>query len=238
MTCSIRSFIDPIRLTHFIRVCRTLEHMVHIQVVYTVAEALLYCHKRGVVHRDLKPENILLTSADDDASIKLADFGFAKSMDVDESGALTTACGTPGYVAPEIITGKAYGPEVDCWSLGVIMYILLSGYPPFYHDDQRKLFKLIKKGEFSFEPEFWGHVSESGKNLIRGLLSVNREERLTVEQVIKHPWFREKVEDKDITPALKELRQYNAKRRWQTLARINGGVDAFKQAAVDAKAKK
>ena len=118
------------------------------------------------------------------------------------------------------------------------MYILLCGYPPFYHDDQRKLFKLIKKGEFSFEPEFWGHVSESGKNLIRGLLSVNREERLTIEGVIKHPWFSEKVEDKDITPALQELRKYNAKRRWQTLARMNQATMGFAQAATAAKEKK
>ena len=101
-------------------------------VVRTVAKTLCFCHDRGIVHRDLKPENILLSNDGPDATVKLADFGFAKRLDTDKDGArvadsLMTACGSPSYVAPEILSGRSYGSAVDCWSLGVITYILLCG---------------------------------------------------------------------------------------------------------------
>lgn len=122
-------------------------------------ETMAYMHESDVVHRDLKPENLLLTSGspissplpvlsyhileDNDANIKIADFGFAKN--ISELEANEVACGTPGYVAPEILRGDKYGAEVDIWSMGVITYVLLAGYPPFYDDDQKKLFKKIKE---------------------------------------------------------------------------------------------
>lgn len=102
-------------------------------VVRNLADALHYCHQRGVVHRDLKPENLLYSDTTDAAQIKIADFGLAKLLN--QTQLMATACGTPGYVAPEILLGKPYSDKVDMWSLGVITYILLCGFPPFYDEN-------------------------------------------------------------------------------------------------------
>jgi calcium/calmodulin-dependent protein kinase I len=157
-------------------------------VVRTVCLGMKYCHDRGIAHRDLKPENLLLTTANDDAIVKIADFGFAIKGAAKSS--LQTQCGTPGYVAPEILNNKPYGKAVDMWSIGVITYILLGGYPPFHDENQKNLFKKIKKGEFEFHEEYWGAVSSDAKDLIRGLLHVDPESRLTVDDVLGHSWVR------------------------------------------------
>ncbi|CAN0434722.1 unnamed protein product, partial [Discosporangium mesarthrocarpum] len=130
--------------------------------------AIKYCHDRGIVHRDLKPENLLMTSRNDDANVKLADFGFARSV---LNGYVSTQCGTPGYVAPEILLGQSYGTSVDMWSIGVIIYILLGGYPPFQDENQTRLFRKIKRGTFKFHQDYWGHVSSEAK--VRGVPVVN-----------------------------------------------------------------
>lgn len=137
------------------------------------------------MHRDLKPENLLLTSKNDDADVKLADFGFAAKA---PTQCLTTQCGTPGYVAPEILKDKPHGRPVDLWSLGVIAYILLGGYPPFHDENQKNLFRLIKAGRYEFHPEYWGGVSEEAKDFIRHLLEVNPDKRYTADQALKHSW--------------------------------------------------
>ena len=111
-------------------------------------EAVCYMHDNHVAHRDLKPENLLLLSENDDSAVKIADFGFAKK--VYDHNSLTTQCGTPGYVAPEILEGTPYDERADMWSVGVILYILLGGYPPFIESTQRDLFKKIRKGEYEF----------------------------------------------------------------------------------------
>ena len=126
-----------------------------------------------------------MASTDDDADIKLADFGFAISTD---SSQLKTQCGTPNYVAPEILNNEPYGKPVDMWSIGVITFILIGGYPPFDDDNQRKLFKKIKKADFDFDPEYWGNVSDEAKDLIKNLIRVNPNHRLTAEQALKHDW--------------------------------------------------
>jgi len=181
------------------------------KVVRTVADTLHYCHLKGFVHRDLKPENILLSSKNDDASIKIADFGFAKRM----ADGLSTACGTPGYVAPEIINGTEYGEAVDIWSLGVITYILLCGYPPFHDDNQSMLFRLIRAGKFEFDSPYWDEVSNEAKDLIKKMLTVDAKKRITAAGVLKHVWVVGDASDKDITPALSQLRKYQARRRWK-----------------------
>jgi len=112
-----------------------------------IVDAIRYCHEMGIAHRDLKPENLLYSSPDPSAVLKITDFGLAKVLN---NELMTTACGTPGYVAPEIIEGKGYGPAVDYWSLGVIIYVMLCGYPPFYEETNEKLFDMIKTAKYEF----------------------------------------------------------------------------------------
>merc|ERR1711933_658317 len=150
-------------------------------------EAIGYCHSKQVAHRDLKPENLLLRSEDNDSEIKIADFGFAKKCLTPNS--LTTQCGTPGYVAPEILEGVAYDTQADMWSLGVIVYILLGGYPPFIEQNQRDLFKKIRKGEYEFHDEYWNQISSDAKDLISSLLTVNPDDRATAKMVLSSKWI-------------------------------------------------
>jgi len=145
-------------------------------VVRPMVDAIRYCHAMGVVHRDLKPENLLYSSPQPDAIIKISDFGLAKVISND---LMTTACGTPGYVAPEILSGKGYDMSVDYWSIGVIMYVLLCGYPPFYEDSNEKLFELIKAGKLEFPSPQWDSISEAAKDLIRHLLNIDPKHRYT-----------------------------------------------------------
>jgi calcium/calmodulin-dependent protein kinase I len=109
-------------------------------IVRQIISAVEYLHERGIAHRDLKPENLLSSGSDEKEVIKIADFGFSKDFTDDK---LQTSCGSPGYVAPEVLTSESYDKSVDMWSLGVIIYILLCGYPPFYADNAPALFKKI-----------------------------------------------------------------------------------------------
>mmetsp|Transcript_8828 Transcript_8828/g.17473 ORF Transcript_8828/g.17473 Transcript_8828/m.17473 type:complete len:479 (-) Transcript_8828:309-1745(-) len=188
------------------------------KLVRVIAEAIKYCHDRGVVHRDLKPENILLTSKDDDDSIKIADFGFAKQYDTSSDEALSTSCGTPGYVAPEILNGHKYGKEVDMWSFGVIIYILLCGYPPFHHENQRELFRQIRTANYKFDEEYWGEVSQSAKDLVSKLLVVDRSKRLTIDQLLEHPWLQGEAKETNLTEIQTKLKEEMAKRKFKAAA--------------------
>jgi len=155
-------------------------------LVFTILMVIKYLHDLNIVHRDLKPENLLLSSKSDDSLIKLADFGFAIHVD---GYSITTQCGTPGYIAPEILKNKPYGKPCDMWSFGVILYILLGGYPPFHDDNQRVLFRKICKADYTFHPDYWSGVSDDAKDLIRKLLNVDQDKRLTVIQALDHPWL-------------------------------------------------
>jgi len=150
-------------------------------------EALDYLHDKGIVHRDLKPENLLLKSKDNDTDIKLADFGLSKI--VGQEVLMQTACGTPGYVAPEILQAKGYGKEVDLWSVGVITYILMCGFPPFYNDNVPLLFESIMKADFDYPSEYWDHISDDAIEFIDALLVVKPEERLTAKEALQHVWL-------------------------------------------------
>lgn len=142
--------------------------------------AIAHCHSKTVAHRDLKPENLLLASESDDSNLKIADFGFSKKCPTRRC--LKTQCGTPGYVAPEILEGDSYDTQADMWSLGVIVYILLGGYPPFIEQNQRDLFKKIRKGEYEFHDEYWNQISSDAKDLISSLLTVNPDDRATADR--------------------------------------------------------
>jgi calcium/calmodulin-dependent protein kinase I len=179
-------------------------------------EAVGYMHKNHVAHRDLKPENLLLLSMDDDSTVKIADFGFAKK--VHEENSLTTQCGTPGYVAPEILEGTPYDHRADMWSVGVILYILLGGYPPFIESTQRDLFRKIRRGEYEFHEEYWGTVSSEAKELIASLLTVEASKRLDAAQGLENSWIRgddASLAKKGLDKNLKEFKKFNAKRKFK-----------------------
>lgn len=164
----------------------------------------------------MKPENLLLVSQTDDKKVKIADFGFAKRVRSPKS--LTTQCGTPGYVAPEILEGQKYDTKADMWSVGVILYILLGGYPPFVQTNQRLLFRKIKKGQYEFHPEYWGSVSEDAKNLISSLLNINPDTRLSATEALKNRWILSDagdLEGKDLGANLEEFKKFNAKRKFK-----------------------
>lgn len=177
-------------------------------------EALNFCHEQKIAHRDLKPENLLLMSRSNDREIKIADFGFAKR--VNSEHCLMTQCGTPGYVAPEILHGVPYGTKSDMWSLGVITYILLGGYPPFIEQNQRELFKKIKKGQYEFHPEYWGSISPDAKDLISMLLTVDPNKRITARNALNSSWVLggdSQLAGYDLGANLQQFRKYNAKRK-------------------------
>ena len=158
-------------------------------MVRAVASALQYLHGIGIAHRDLKPENLLYKSPEADAAIKLTDFGLAKYRSAAERDAgMTTACGTPGYVSPEIVRNVAYSVKTDIWSLGVIAYILLCGFPPFYSESTHALYAQIKAGDYSFPSPYWADISSQAKDLIRHCLQVSPELRYSATQVLQHPW--------------------------------------------------
>ncbi|CAK4618412.1 unnamed protein product [Aphanomyces euteiches] len=186
-------------------------------LVQVLLSAIKYCHDHNVVHRDLKPENLLLTSRKDDAYIKIGDFGFAKQ---DFNAGLTTACGTPGYVAPEILKGEAYGKSVDIWSIGVITFILLCGYPPFHDENQKRLFTAIKLGQYKFESPYWDEVSVDAKDFISKMLVVNPDERYTADQLLQHVWVTgDQISTVPLTKAIEELKKYNIRRKFKAAVR-------------------
>ncbi|KAJ8598221.1 hypothetical protein CTAYLR_005529 [Chrysophaeum taylorii] len=188
-------------------------------LIRILLDALAYLHHRNIVHRDLKPENLLLKSPYNDFDIKLADFGFAKQVN---GKSLDTQCGTPGYVAPEILKGTKYGSEVDMWSCGVIVYILLGGYPPFHDDNHAILYRKIKAADYTFEPQYWEQVSDDAKDLIRKMLVVNPDSRLTADQALRHPWFLvgdHELISRNLTSTLDTMKKFNARRKFRGTVR-------------------
>jgi len=158
------------------------------KVMYTLCGALDYLHGKQVVHRDLKPENILLASKEPDALIKVADFGLARMISGKDM--MKTACGTPGYVAPEVLQNKGYSSgAVDLWSAGVILYILLCGFPPFYEEELPALFDQILKGRYDFPSPWWDAISADAKDLVRRMLTVDPKKRITAAEVLQHKWI-------------------------------------------------
>uniref|UniRef100_A0A8D3CCS8 Calcium/calmodulin-dependent protein kinase IGb n=1 Tax=Scophthalmus maximus TaxID=52904 RepID=A0A8D3CCS8_SCOMX len=155
-------------------------------VIKQVLQAVSYLHQNGVVHRDLKPENILYYSHDENSKVMISDFGLSKMVD---NGVMSTACGTPGYVAPEVLAQKPYSKAVDCWSIGVITYILLCGYPPFYEESETRLFSKIMKAQYEFDSPFWDDISESAKDFTRNMMQKDPNMRFTTDQALRHPWI-------------------------------------------------
>ncbi|KAM4678218.1 calcium/calmodulin-dependent protein kinase type 1D [Discoglossus pictus] len=156
-------------------------------LIRQVLDAVFYLHRLGIVHRDLKPENLLYFSQEEESKIMISDFGLSKMEG--KGDVMSTACGTPGYVAPEVLAQKPYSKAVDCWSIGVIAYILLCGYPPFYDENDSKLFEQILKADYEFDSPYWDDISDSAKDFIRHLMEKDPSKRYTCEQALRHPWI-------------------------------------------------
>jgi len=187
-----------------------------------ILEAISFCHSKNVAHRDLKPENLLLASLESDCELKIADFGFAKLVNPHKPNCLATQCGTPEYVAPEVIAGVRYGVKVDMWSVGVISYILLSGYLPFHGSTVQKMFRRIVKGQYVFHDEYWGATSEDAKDFVRSLLDLKASRRLSAEDALKHKWITESDEVTlsmiNLGETVKNLKKFNATRKFRAAA--------------------
>ncbi|WWC71985.1 uncharacterized protein I206_105944 [Kwoniella pini CBS 10737] len=171
-------------------------------IVRTVVSAVKYLHDQGIVHRDLKPENILFKSKAEDADLMLADFGLSKVLDEDNFSILTTTCGTPGYMAPEIFKKAGHGKPVDIWAIGVITYFLLCGYTPFDRDSQYEEMQAICNGDYKFEPaEYWSGVSDLAKDFVKKCLTIDPTNRPTAGQLLDDKWLKadQEVSVQDVT---------------------------------------
>ncbi|WOL10399.1 calcium-dependent protein kinase 2-like [Canna indica] len=186
-------------------ICRAIVNVVNI------------CHFMGVLHRDLKPENFLLATRDENAMLKATDFGL--SVFIEEGKAYRDIVGSAYYVAPEVLR-RNYGKEIDIWSAGVILYILLSGVPPFWAETDKGIFNTILRGEIDFESEPWPSISYSAKDLVRRMLTQDPKKRMTAAQVLEHPWLREgEASDKPIDSAvLSRMKQFRAMNKLKKLA--------------------
>ena len=154
----------------------------------------------------LQPQNLLLKSPEDDADIKLSDFGFACRVHTPQS--LTVRCGTPSYVAPEILKNIPYDQTADMWSVGVILFVLLAGYPPFVEEDQTELFTRIRSGEWEFDSNDWGHISENAKDIIRNLLVIDPSRRWSARRCLESAWLHDdesKLVNTDLSATRSEM---------------------------------
>jgi len=183
-------------------------------IIKQILEAIKYIHSNGIAHRDLKPENLLLSETDKDF-VKIADFGLSKDFGEEQ---LQTSCGTPDYVAPEVLLSEPYDMSVDIWSIGVITYVLLCGFPPFWGEGQKELFENIMNGNYDFPDPEWTEVSQEAKDFIKHILVVDPQKRFSAEQCLEDAWIKNNTQPKKDMKRLqsfshKKLKEYNEKYR-------------------------
>ncbi|XP_009357448.2 calcium-dependent protein kinase 2 [Pyrus x bretschneideri] len=187
-------------------------------ILRDIVNVVHICHFMGVLHRDLKPENFLLSSKDAKAMLKATDFGL--SVFIEEGKVYRDIVGSAYYVAPEVLR-RSYGKEIDIWSAGVILYILLSGVPPFWAETERGIFDAILEGVIDFDSQPWPSISDSAKDLIRKMLTQDPTKRITSAEVLEHPWLRVGgvASDKPIDSAvLSRMKQFRAMNKLKQLA--------------------
>ncbi|XP_033127970.1 serine/threonine-protein kinase 33-like [Anneissia japonica] len=200
-------------LQHMLNESKTLNEKDTQTVVKRLASAVAYLHKNDIVHRDIKLENILLSkdyeNPEDKLNIKLSDFGLSiVKGGVGSDAMMQTMCGTPMYMAPEVINNQGYSQQCDVWSIGVIAYLLISGTPPFTGRDEESLYTAIRKGEVDFTSSVWEGISEEVKNAIQGLTKLDPAHRLTANELLNHPWMLgEKLKGNERTNVLEMMKQ-------------------------------
>ncbi|KAJ3220109.1 hypothetical protein HDU67_006865 [Dinochytrium kinnereticum] len=180
------------------------------KIVKQILEAIAYIHDMDIVHRDLKPENLLLLNDSEDSPIMITDFGLSKVAVSDDF--LQTACGTPGYVAPEVLRKTGHGKPVDIWAMGVITYVLLCGYTPFWGESQAELLQAILAGDFVFDDDPWAQISQAAKDFISLMLVLDPHQRPSARELLKNPWL-ETTASIDLLPHVKK--NFNAKRTFK-----------------------
>ncbi|MCJ1457609.1 hypothetical protein MMC28_007977 [Mycoblastus sanguinarius] len=189
-------------------------------LIRATLSAVAYLHDHGIVHRDLKPENLLFRTPEDNADLLIADFGLSRIMDEEAFHVLTTTCGTPGYMAPEIFKKTGHGKPVDVWAIGVITYFLLCGYTPFDRDSNLEEMQAILIADYSFTPlEYWRSVSLSAREFIKRCLTIDPQKRMTAHEALSHPFVNDEIREKegggrgagrDLLPVIKK--NFNARR--------------------------
>uniref|UniRef100_A0A8D0Q7K4 calcium/calmodulin-dependent protein kinase n=1 Tax=Sus scrofa TaxID=9823 RepID=A0A8D0Q7K4_PIG len=197
--------------------------------IHQILESVNHIHQHDIVHRDLKPENLLLASKCKGAAVKLADFGLAIEVQGEQQAWFGFA-GTPGYLSPEVLRKDPYGKPVDIWACGVILYILLVGYPPFWDEDQHKLYQQIKAGAYDFPSPEWDTVTPEAKNLINQMLTINPAKRITADQALKHPWVCQRSTVASMMhrqETVECLRKFNARRKLKVSLAFLAGLPAW-----------
>jgi serine/threonine protein kinase len=184
-------------------------------LIRATLSAVAYLHDHGIVHRDLKPENLLFRTPEDNADLMIADFGLSRIMDEEQFHVLTTTCGTPGYMAPEIFKKSGHGKPVDIWAIGVITYFLLCGYTPFDRESNLEEMEAILKADYSFTPlECWRNVSQAARDFINCCLTIEPPARMTAHDALQHPWINPEASrlgpGEDLLPTVRK--NFNARR--------------------------
>lgn len=179
---------------------RKFDERLSAEVTVTLARSIGYLHSHFVVHRDLKPENILLTKPFSEGGIlKVTDFGLAHLCKLEPKlHIMHTCCGTPHYVAPEVLSSNQYSTEVDFWSIGVILYIMLSGFQPFNSHSIHEMYGMIIRGQYKFPSPQWDGISAEAIDLVKRLMTCDPKKRYTAEQVQQHAWIRKHVDFKEM----------------------------------------
>ncbi|EGR29659.1 protein kinase domain protein [Ichthyophthirius multifiliis] len=176
-----------------------------------ILSAIVYCHSKGVVHRDLKPENLLFDSKNQNSNLKVIDFGTSRKIDPTKK--MTKRLGTPYYIAPEVLQ-KNYDEKCDIWSCGIIMYILLCGYPPFNGNNEAEIFKSVEQGEFSFDEEDWSGVSKEAKEFVKKMLQKDYNKRISAQKAFDDPWIQKNASKQPLnTKVLSNLGQFHSKNK-------------------------
>ncbi len=181
------------------------------RMIREILDAVSYMHRRGVAHRDIKAENLLFETTEDDSPVRVIDFGLARVHVGGRDGPMTDSVGSPYYVAPEVLRGE-YDRSCDLWSVGVVAYVLLCGYPPFNGADREKIYRAVLDGRYRFPSRDWDGTSREAIDFVRRLLEVDASRRMTAEQALVHPWITRSGDDStDGARTRKEVGQRKAR---------------------------